>query len=405
MRKDILSGNMYLAIVIGLGSFSDGFALLLQSGALLSLVPYFKLNSLSTGLVVSAPFIGSVIGALIFGWLADKLGRKAILLNVLVFFVFASILSSLSVNVQMLILSRLLVGVGIGGDIPASGALIAENVEADRRGSLLSTQTILWAIGAASATFVALPLLSAGLQSWRVLLGLAALPPLITLILRRRIPESFKWKSVHSAESSTPSRRAIYLTAILSIGLFIWTMVLAIFASYLPSLLVKLYGLPQYESLLIGTVQWLMFLAGTIIVFRSVDIIGRRRLIFIGTLIAIAASIAVYLIGGHNYAVLTLSVLSIWAAGGIAYTAISIYSFEIPPTLYRGMLSGTVFGSGRMGGYVGTLIFPILLGALGIAKTFGIVGPAMSSIILAFLAFNQKTEKLDLEKIEEAIKR
>ncbi len=404
MRKNISSGNIYLAIVIGLGSFSDGFALLLQSGALLSIVPYFKLNSLSTGLVVSAPFIGSVIGAVIFGWLADKIGRKAILLNVLVFFVFASILSSLSINVQMLIASRLLVGVGIGGDIPASGALIAERAEAGERGSLLSTQTMLWAIGAASATLVALPLLLIGIQSWRPLLGLAALPPLITLILRRRIPESFKWKSMHPSGSSIPSRRAIYLTAILSIGLFVWTMVLAVFASYLPSLLVKLYGLPRYESLLISTVQWLMYLAGVIIVFRSVDFVGRKRLIMLGTLIAIAASTFMYLIGGHDYIVLAASVIAIWGAGGVAYTAISIYSFEIPPTLYRGLLSGTVFGSGRLGGYAGTLIFPTLLGILGIAKTFGVIGPIMLSIILAFSTFNQKTEKVELEKIEEAVK-
>jgi hypothetical protein len=65
--KDLRSENTYLAIVIGLGSFSDGFALLLQSGALLSLVPYFRLNYLFTGLVVSAPFIGSVFEAIIFG--------------------------------------------------------------------------------------------------------------------------------------------------------------------------------------------------------------------------------------------------------------------------------------------------------------------------------------------------
>jgi len=177
--KDLRSENTYLAIVIGLGSFSDGFALLLQSGALLFLVPYFRLKYLFTGLVVSAPFIGSVFGAIIFGWLADKIGRRAIVLNVLLFFVLSSIISSISVNIQMLLLSRFLVGIGIGGDIPASGSLIAERSEPSERGAFLSTQTLLWAVGAAIATVVSLPLLSLGKEAWRVLFGLAAISPFL----------------------------------------------------------------------------------------------------------------------------------------------------------------------------------------------------------------------------------
>lgn len=403
MRKFNTNGNMYLALVVGLGSFSDGFALLLQSGALLSIVPYFKLNPLTTGSVVSAPFIGAVVGAVFFGWLADKIGRRAIVLNVLIFFVMASILSALSINFLMLLVSRFLVGVGIGGDIPASGSLVAERAASGERGSLLSTQTAMWAVGAACATFAALPLLSLGYQSWRPLLGLAALPPLITLMLRRKIVESLKWKQSRSTGAAGLSKKAIYLTAVLSIGLFIWTMVLAVFASYIPSMLVRLYGLPQYESLLIGAVQWVVYLAGCLIVFRVVDLLGRKRIIIAGTIMAVASALTVYLLGANRYPVVTAGVLLIWGAGGAAYTAISIYSFEIPPTLYRGLLSGAVFGSGRLGGYAGTLVFPTAISILGIAKTFGIIGPVMLTVIIAFATFNQKTEKLDLGKIEQTV--
>lgn len=133
------------------------------------------MSSLTVGLLISAPFIGSVVGALVFGWLADRVGRRAVVLNVLIFFVMASILSGLSMNIQMLLVSRFLVG--IGGDVPASGSLIAERVEAVERGPLLSTQTLMWAVGAASATFVAIPLLSLGAVAWRPLLAIAALPP------------------------------------------------------------------------------------------------------------------------------------------------------------------------------------------------------------------------------------
>ena len=403
--KGLKSENMYLALVIGLGSFSDGFALLLQSGALLSLVPYFRLSSLFTGLVVSAPFIGSVIGAIIFGWLADKIGRRAIVLNVLLFFVLSSILSAVSLNIQMLLLSRFLVGIGIGGDIPASGSLIAEKSQPSERGALLSTQTLLWAVGAAMATVVALPLLNLGLEAWRPLLGLAAIPPVLTLLLRRRIKESFRWVKSRTKDNTLNrlTRRAIYVTATLSIGLFIWTMILAVFASYLPSLLIRIYGMPRSESLIIGTAQWIMYILGCVLAFKLVDVIGRKRLIVIGTAVAIAATVIVYMSGTSVISVITAGVLTIWGAGGAAYTGISIYSFEIPPTLYRGLLSGAVFGSGRLGGYAGTLIFPTLIGVMGIVKTFGLMGLVMLIVAVAFGTFNQKTERIDLEMIESSM--
>lgn len=395
------TGNMDLALVLGLGSFSDGFALLLQSGALLSIVPYFKINSFVTGLIVSAPFIGSVVGAIIFGWLADRIGRRAVVLNVLIFFVIASVLSGLSINVQMLLISRFLVGIGIGGDIPASGSLIAERAEAVERGSLLSTQTLMWAVGAASATGIALPLLLLGNIAWRPLLAMAAIPPIFTLVLRRKIGESLRWRNKNSNVNlvSSIAKRVIYLTAILSIGLFIWTMILAVFASYLPSLLVRIYGLPRYESLLIGTVQWVLYLAGSIVAFKTVDLFGRKKLIIAGTVLAALAVGIIYFISG-GYGVITAGVLAIWGAGGVAYTGISIYSFEIPPTIYRGLLSGIVFGSGRFGGYAGTLAFPTLVGYLGIVKTLGLMGPFMLIVVIAFGLFNQKTERVEIEKIE-----
>ena len=403
--NNIKSGNMYLALVIGLGSFSDGFALLLQSGALLSIVPYFRLNTLLVGSLVSAPFIGSVVGAIVFGWLADKIGRRAIVLNVLIFFVISSILSAISINIQMLLISRFLVGIGIGGDIPASGSLIAERSEPSERGALLSTQTLMWAIGAAFATIVALPFLKFGLESWRPLLGLAAIPPVVTLLLRRRIKESFRWIKRRSSSNliNSVAGKAIYLTAILSIGLFVWTMVLAVFASYLPSLLVKIYGLPGYESLLIGAIQWVMYLLGCTIAFKLVDLVGRKRLIISGTTIAALAAVLVFVFGGRGYSALTAGILTVWGAGGVAYTGISIYSFEIPPTIYRGLLSGAVFGSGRLGGYAGTLVFPSLIGLIGVIKTFGLMGPIMLVVLIAFGTFNQKTENVDLEKIEQSM--
>ncbi len=394
----------YISLVVGLGSFSDGFALLLQSGALLSVVPYFHLNSLATGLLVSAPFIGSVFGALLFGRLADKFGRRSVILNVLLFFVVASILSAVSINVPMLLMSRFLVGVGIGGDVPSSGSLVAEISEPQRRGSLISIQTLLWAIGAFAATVVAIPFLRLGLVAWRPLFGLAAIPPLITLLLRRRISESSLWEGRRRSDSSVKvPRRIIAFIAVLCAGLFIWTFVLAIFASYLPSLLVRTYGFHAYMSLIVGGLQWIMYFAGCLITFKLIDRAGRRPLILTGSIVGLAAASSIYFLRAATPEYFTISIFFIWLAGGIAYTGISTYSFEISPTLLRGLLSGSVFASGRLGGYTGTQIFPMLLGLIGITSVFGLISLLLLTAAALVAPFNQRTERLTLDEIERAL--
>ncbi len=90
-----MNKDTYVAVLVGMGGFSDGFALLLGGSALLSLSQYFRMTpEVEGGLIISAPFIGSVIGSLIFGRLADILGRRAILLNVLAFFALGSLISA-----------------------------------------------------------------------------------------------------------------------------------------------------------------------------------------------------------------------------------------------------------------------------------------------------------------------
>jgi MFS family permease len=133
-----------------------------------------------------------------------------------------------------------------------------------------------------------------------------------TLLLRRRIKESFRWvkNKTKGNASNRLTRRAVYLTAILSIGLFVWTMILAVFASYLPSLLTRIYGLPPYESLIIGSIQWVMYILGCVVAFKLVDVIGRKRLIVIGTLVAMVSAVLVYLSGRNIISVITAGVLA-----------------------------------------------------------------------------------------------
>lgn len=115
------------------GFFLDGYDLSVISFALYFIAQEMKLSSSQEGLVSSA----SLIGALLFGFLADKVGRKKLMGVDLVFFMTFGITSAFSQNFTQLFISRLLLGIGIGGDYPISSTIISEFSPAVNRGKYL----------------------------------------------------------------------------------------------------------------------------------------------------------------------------------------------------------------------------------------------------------------------------
>ena len=402
MRRAQGSG-IYAPLLIGMGGFTDGFALLLASGAILTLVQYFHLSSEYTGMIVSAPFIGSIAGAIAFGRLGDYLGRKAVFLNVLAFFVAGSLLSALAPSPLVLLISRFMVGVGIGGDIPVSGSLLAEISSRENRGRLIAIQSLLWGVGGVAAALAALLLLPLGLDSWRYVLGIGAVPPLIVLILRREIPESEVWSALRKAPQRPQNlnrERYTKKLAFAAFSLFAWTFILAIFASYTPSFLVRSEGLSKTAALFIGGLQWIGFIAGSGLTFKYADKAGRRALI-ISSSAALAALLALgYFAAKLSVAVFVADVSAIWIVGGVGYTISSIYSNELFPTILRSTSSGVCFASGRLGGYVSTLIFPIALAAVGISPVLLLLTPLPLAVGLVSAASAPKSERKNLEELE-----
>ncbi|MEM3261546.1 MAG: MFS transporter [Conexivisphaerales archaeon] len=401
--------NYYLATLVGMGGFSDGFALLLASGALLTLGPYFHLSSSETGLIISAPFIGSIIGSLMFGRLSDIFGRRVIFLNVLLFFVLGSILSAIATFPLMLVASRFLVGIGIGGDIPAGGSLITEVSKKESRGKLVTMQSLLWGLGGASAVIIAIPLLTLGPASWRYILGIGSIPPLIVLFLRREIGESHLWISNKKKDKLTSfqidNRKYLIKLIFVALALFVWTFILAIFASYTPTFLSQIEKLPHTTSLLIAGFQWIGFVMGSAFVFKYVDKIGRRPLMIYSSISIATFLFLGYMIASSNVNLFIILILSMWILGGIGYTVSTIYSNELFPTIIRSTSSGIGFATGRFGGYISTLIFPSLLLALGLPPIFLILVPLPMLIALTGIPFAPNSEGKNLEELEKEIKK
>lgn len=212
----------------GMGFFTDAYDLFII-GAVLDVfsktsIPGFDVATKVLGMPLSG-FLGAsaiftaIIGQLLFGALADRFGRKSVYGIEATLMVIGALLSAVSPNLYWLIASRLVLGLGIGGDYPpVSSVIMSEYANARDRGKLValvfSTQGVgsLTAIlvGALSALF-----LPPGL-AWRVMLGVGAIPALSVIYLRRKVPETPRYALLVKRDKTEAERAAGLLGARIS---------------------------------------------------------------------------------------------------------------------------------------------------------------------------------------------
>jgi MFS family permease len=198
-------GRFHTLVVVALGItwILDGLEVTITgsiAGALKS-SPVLHLSDTQVGLAGSVYLAGAVLGALFFGWLTDKLGRKKLFTLTLGLYLAATAATALSPNFAVFALFRLLTGAGIGGEYAAINSAIQELIPARYRGHTdLVINGSFW-IGAALGALAAVALLDTGWFTpeigWRLSFGLGAILGLGILLLRRWIPESPRWLMLH----------------------------------------------------------------------------------------------------------------------------------------------------------------------------------------------------------------
>jgi MFS transporter, SP family, arabinose:H+ symporter len=201
----------YLAILACVGGFLFGYDTS-DIGSALPLIeaagPHYHLSSFATGYLVGGASLGAAVGALIAGPLTDRFGRKSLLIGDAVIYAIGAILSAVTVNVPMLLGSRTLIGLAIGADSAIATAYIAEFAPRSRRGQLSIIQQWMITVGILVSYLVALVILKAAphdafTADWRIILGLGALPALVAVALRARMPESPRWLMLHGRIAET----------------------------------------------------------------------------------------------------------------------------------------------------------------------------------------------------------
>jgi SP family arabinose:H+ symporter-like MFS transporter len=190
----------HLTLLACLGGFLFGYDTS-NIGSALNFVPY-HVGPFELGYMVAGASLGAAAGAILAGPVADRFGRKALLITDALIYAIGAILSAIAPNVEVLLASRTLIGLAIGADSAIATAYIAEYAPRDRRGALAMLQQWMITVGilvsylVALAVFVLMPS-SAKTVDWRLILGLGAVPALIGLALRAKMPESPRWLMRH----------------------------------------------------------------------------------------------------------------------------------------------------------------------------------------------------------------
>jgi MFS family permease len=196
-------------IVIGLGTvwILDGLEVTIvgsMSDALKPSSTGLGLSSSDIGLAGAMYVAGACVGALVFGQLTDRFGRKRLFMLTLGFYILATVLTAFSMNPTWYFAARFLTGAGIGGEYAAINSAIDELIPAKYRGRVdVAINGSFW-VGAAAGALLTIPLLDPTVVSasvgWRLAFGLGAILAVGILLVRRNVPESPRWLFIHGRE-------------------------------------------------------------------------------------------------------------------------------------------------------------------------------------------------------------
>jgi len=363
----------------------DAMDVMLYSLILAYLIRQFGMSTTTAGLLNSLTLVASAIGGLLFGLIADRIGRTRSLMAAILVYSLSSAACGFSHSIPQLAVFRFLLGLGMGGEWTAAAALIAETWRPEHRGKALGLMQSAYAIGEAIAALVVAVVLPH--FGWRAVFFVGVLPALLVFWIQSSVPEPALW----TARSSNPRRTP--LKALLSGG-WLTTGVLATVMN--ASALFGYWGLftwiPAYLSLpaaqggrgltLVKTTSFFLVLcAGKFLGYASfgffADAFGRRKPYFTYLFVA-ALLVPMYGIARSEFWLLVLGPFVAFFGTGF-FSGYAAIASEIFPGEIRAAAMGLSYNVGR--GL--SAVAPFAVGAL--AVKYGI-GPAFFLQSGAFFA-------------------
>lgn len=378
-----------IMFVSGMGFFTDAYDLFIIGVVMAMLKKEWHPTPVETGLVTSTALLASAVGALLFGRVADLLGRKRIYGVEVLVLAAGAIASALSPNIVWLIVFRIILGLGIGGDYPVSATIMSEYAGKKSRGMLISLVFAMQAAGLIVGPLLAAALLATSLSQdiiWRILLAAGAIPAMAVFYARRKIDETPRFKLAvekrreqQQANSACPEgnfwggygcllNNKRWLVRLLGVSLAWFLMDFAYYGNTVSSPLV-LSALAPHASLLKETLtQLFVFVIAAapayFVAAVTMDRLGRKFIQVMGFAVMTAAFGAMALIPGIEKLVLPFLIIY-----GLSYfftefgpnATTFVYPAEVFPAGTRTTGHGIAAAMGKVGGFAGVFLFPILM--------------------------------------------
>jgi MFS transporter, AAHS family, 4-hydroxybenzoate transporter len=390
-----ISRFQYVIFIISVLIFMcDGFDTQAVAYVAPSIVAEWKLSPGQFGPVFAAVLVGAMLGAFLFGYAADRLGRKRILIVTIVWFGVLNIASAYATSIGQFALLRFLCGIGLGGAIPNVMALVCEYAPARKRTTLVAIAWCGFGLGAVLGGVISIPLIrNFGWQAVFITGGI--LPLCLVPFAVLALPESIKFLMLTPAQGTTiasilrridprrqfaddsrfvlnemrPGRGQIAAlfsdglavgSILLCLAFFMSLMLVYLFINWIP-LLLRQAGLPLEQALL-GTI--IFNLAGIIGSLVCTQLIDRKAappitILIIAYFIGALAVLSIGFVGTSFWPIMTTIFLSGFFVIGVQLS-LNAYITNYYPTAIR----GTGVGWSQVVGRLGSLSGPLVGGAL-----------------------------------------
>ena len=444
--SEITKQHWKIMFISGMGFFTDAYDLFIIGVVMSILKDEWHPSPVAVGLVTSTALLASAFGAILFGRVADMLGRKRIYGYEVLVLAAGAIASAFSPDIWWLIGFRIILGIGIGGDYPVSATLMSEYAGKKSRGMMVSLVFAMQAAGLVFGPLLAAAFLASGLSHdlvWRLLLAFGAIPALAVFQMRRQMAESPRYllasgqhEDAHAAsghlfgeshgvaaDGSAPkkvsfaegfvalTRRRDMAVRLIGASAAWFLMDFAYYGNTVSSPLV-LHAVAPNDGLIAETLTQLAIFAiaavpGYFVAAAMIDRIGRKTIQILGFAMMAMSFAAIAAIPGIEKLVYPFLIVY-----GVSYfftefgpnATTFVYPAELFPVEGRTTGHGIASAAGKLGGFIGVFLFPILLSAGGLfaAESSAAAVSVLGILVTVFMLPETKGKSLEELSAEEA---
>jgi putative MFS transporter len=435
-RLPVTARLMLLRVIVGVATFFDGYTVLAIAFAMPQLVTEWKLMPTEVGLIISAGYVGQLFGAVIFGSLAERIGRLRTLFITIVLFTSMDFACLFAWSGMSMMAFRFLQGVGTGGEVPVASAYINEFIGAEKRGRFFLLYEVIFPIGlmfAGMAGYFLVPI-----YGWKAMFIVGLIPSVLTIPLRWFMPESPRWlaskgriaeanavvklledsatkrgvvlqdpvvRPVDSKATARSDWRELFKSIYLKRTLMIWGLWVCVYminnglVTWLPTLYTQVFHLPLQTSLAYGWITSSVGVIASIACALLIDKVGRKRWYSVAFLVATAPLMALAWIGTASAIQVLVFATAAYAVLQTIAFSLYLYSAELYPTRLRAV--GTGFGSAwlRAGSSIGPILVGTIVADLGIQYVFAAFAAVALVGGLVTLLFAIETKGRVLEEL------